>query len=393
MDTKNFPDLQVSSLAAQVPQNGGQSPAQEEQVNSPIDTARSILDNMKNQPCEAARQMADLMAMRIRSAPLLPAARAILAVDDVNIIDAKDFYLVKGKIKSGKSSLLKAFMCAIIAGQWNRVKSFLKNGKILYFDTEQKPQDCQSILTYCKTMTGCSDEYLDEHVMLFSVRKRERSLLMDDLAMQVSDWKPDLIIVDGLADCVRSFNDEVECSEFVHRLLCIVEDNDCALIGLIHENKASDDFNPKGHLGSLSQQKAAMIFETRKVGDIIKVTTSAARHKSMPDWYIRYDEDGMMQDGSDQFAELVDTRTKALRESNRAKAEKLTLERIALARDIICSNQGRISRADLTERMAKQLDRDRSTISGFISSQLGKAFFLVNDMIQESPETDLPFLG
>lgn len=194
------------------------------------------------------------------------------------------FYLVKGKIKSGKSSLLKAFMCAIIAGQWNRVKSFLKNGKILYFDTEQKPQDCQSILTYCKTMTGCSDEYLDEHVMLFSVRKRERSLLMDDLAMQVSDWKPDLIIVDGLADCVRSFNDEVECSEFVHRLLCIVEDNDCALIGLIHENKASDDFNPKGHLGSLSQQKAAMIFETRKVGDIIKVTTSAARHKSMPDW-------------------------------------------------------------------------------------------------------------
>ena len=52
---------------------------------------------------------------------------------------------------------------------------------------------------------------------------------------------------------------------------------------------------------------------------------------------------------------------------------------------------GRISRADLTARMAEQLQRDRSTISSFISSQLGKTLFLVDDMIQETSEAQLPF--
>lgn len=384
-------DLKNESSTVQAQESGVQASTPEQTVKSPIDAGRAILDEVMNQPSEDAKRMAELIAMRIKSNPLLPPAKTILSVDDVSVIEAGDMYLIKGKPKSGKSSVLKAFICAIVLGQWGRVKAFIKNLKILYIDTEQKPQDCQSILLYVKQMTGCSDEYLDEHIVLFSVRKRERNLLTDDLAFLVNIWKPNLIILDGAADFVNSFNDEVECTTFVHRLLCIVEENDCALIGLIHENKAADDFNAKGHLGSQFQQKSALIIEAIATGGLIKVTSSAARHKSMPDWYLMYDEDGMLQDGSELFSDLVSSRTQNLREANKAKSEKMIKERVELAHSIIRSNNGRISRAELTESMAEQLGRDRSTISSFISSQLGKTLFFVDDKIQETADQVLPF--
>lgn len=111
----------------------------------------------------------------------------------------------------------------------------------------------------------------------------------------------------------------------------------------------------------------------------------------MPDWYLTYDENGMLQDGSELFAELNANRSQNLREANREKSEKLTKERVEMAHTIIRSANGRISRADLTARMTEQLGRDRSTVSSFISSQIGKTLFLVNNMIQMTSETDLPF--
>lgn len=391
MNTLNEKDLKNDSSTIQAQESGAQSSTPEQTVMSPIDAGRAILDDVMSQQSEEAKRMAELVAMRIKSNPLLPPAKTILSVDDVSVIEAGDMYLVKGKPKSGKSSILKAFICAIVLGQWGRVKAFIKNLKILYIDTEQKPQDCQSILLYVRQMTGCTDEYLDEHVMLFSVRKRERNLLTDDLAFLVKNCKPNLIILDGAADFVNSFNDEIECTTFVHRLLCIVEENDCALIGLIHENKAADDFNAKGHLGSQFQQKSALIIEAIATGNLIKVTSSAARHKSMPDWYLTYDEDGMLQDGSELFSNQLSSRTQNMRETNKEKSEKLINERLEMAYAIIRESGGSISRKDLTSKLEKRTGRDRSTISGFISGQLGKTLFLVNDKIQETADQELPF--
>ncbi len=390
MNINNEKDLKNDSSIVQSQESGAQA-APQELEKSPMAAGRAILDGVMNQPNEAAKLVAELASMRIRSSPPLPPAKTILSVGGVSTIESGDIYLNKGKPKSGKSSVLKAFICAIILGAWGSIKAAVKGMKVLYIDTEQKPQDCQAVLTYVREVTGASDEYLDEHIMFYSVRKRERNLLAGDLALLVSHWKPQLIIIDGSADFVNSFNDEVECSQLVHQFICIVEENDCALLSLIHENKAADDFNAKGHLGSLLVQKSALVIETRKAGELIKVSCSEARHKSMPDWYLTYDENGMLQDGSELFAELTANRTQSLRDANKAKSEKLAKERLELAYAIIRSENGRISRADLTARMAAKLERDRSTISTFISTQIGKTLFLVNDMIQETPEANLPF--
>ena len=384
-------DLKNDSSTIQAQENGAQSSTLETTVKSPIDAGRTILDDVMNQQSEEAKLIAELVAMRIKSNPLLPPAKTILSVDDVSVIEVGDMYLIKGKPKSGKSSVIKAFICAIVLGQWGRVKAFIKNLKVLYIDTEQKPQDCQSILLYVKQVTSCTDEYLDEHIMLFSVRKRERNLLTDDLAFLVKNWKPNLIILDGAADFVNSFNDEVECAIFVHRLLCIVEENDCALIGLIHENKSQDDQNAKGHLGSLFQQKSALIIEAVSIGVLIKVTSSAARHKSMPDWYLTYDEEGMLQDGSELFSNQLSARTQNMRETKKAKSEKLIKERVEMAHAIIREGGGRICRKDLNSKLEKRTGLGRTTIASFISEQLGKSLFLIDGMIQETADQNLPF--
>ena len=99
----------------------------------------------------------------------------------------------------------------------------------------------------------------------------------------------------------------------------------------------------------------------------------------------------MLIDGSELFESFVSTRTEGLREANKAKSEQLKKERLDTAYAIIRANNGRISRNELAAKMAEQFDRDRSTMSSFIGSQLGKALFLVNDMVQESPDAILPF--
>lgn len=390
MNTEVEKDLQDDSSRVQTQENDAQASFNKSEMN-PIARGRAIMDEVMRQSGEAAMRMKELMGMRIRSSPLLPPVKTILSVNDVSVIEANDFYMIKGKPKSGKGSIVKALICAILVGQWGPVKAFIKNMKILYIDTEQKPQDCQSILLYAKELSGVTDEYLDDHVMLFAVRKRDRDKLADDLMMLATTWKPQMIIIDGLADFINSFNDEIESSQLIHRLLCICEENDCAIIGLIHENKAIDDTNAKGHLGTIGTQKAANVIEARKIGDIIKVCSSEARHKSMPDWYLAYDDNGMLIDGTELFNSYVSSRTESLREANKAKSEQMKKERLDVACNIIRANNGRIMRNELSAKMAEQLGRDRSTMSGFIGAQLGKTLFLVNGMIQESPDAVLPF--
>ena len=316
-----------------------------------------------------------LNSSRITTKTELKPVQTLLSIGDVSVIERGDIYGIKGKPKSGKTSANKALIGAALLGECCGVKARKPDLKVAYLDTEQKPQDTQGILNYVRKMAGDNaDDYIDNHFQLFSLRKRDYSTLTKDLLRIIIDYRPDIIIADGIADFVRSFNDEEASKAIILLELRIVDEFDCAIINLIHENKAYDDHNAKGHTGQLLTQKAAVMMEAKKEGQIIKVTCSESRHKSMPDWFLMYDEDNMLCDATEPY-----------KARKKAKAEKSNAQYLKVIKDILKETGEPFNRTDLSKKMAEKTGKSPQWMASVITSLIGKGIYLVDNMVQTTP--------
>lgn len=321
-----------------------------------------------------------LLEARLTTLTELPPVDIFLSMGGVSLIEGGDIYGIKGKPKTGKTSANKAIVTACLKGEFCGIKAEKPDLKVLYIDSEQKPGDTFGILKNIMYQAeDISEEYINSHLQLMSLRKRDYSKLPMDMLRLILEFRPEIIIIDGIADFVPSFNDEVSSKNLILLELRIVEDFGCAIINLIHENKAYEDHNAKGHLGQLLTQKASIMMETKKEGEIIKITNSESRHKAIPDWYLMYDGQGMLINAKDSYSDYL--------AAKKSQAKQIVeLERVKLAYSIIEEAEFPINRAELSRRMADKLNMARSTLSSFITSQLGKTLFIVDDKIYKTPE-------
>lgn len=315
---------------------------------------------------------------QITTKTLLKPRDTLLSIDGESLIERGDIYGIKGKPKSGKTSVNKVLIGAALLGECCGVEAGRPNLSLAYIDSEQKPQDTQEILNYIRKMAGdeTDDDYIDDHFKLYTLRKRDHSALSKDLLRIIIDHRPDIIIVDGIADLVPSINDEEASRAIILLETRLVDEFDCAIINLIHENKAYGDHNAKGHTGQLLTQKAAIMMETKKEGEIIKVTCSESRHKTMPDWYLMYDENDMLCDATEFY--------KAHKKEDPKKAYAQYLK---LAKEILKEVGKPINRTELSKMMAERTKKSPQRMATVITNLIGKGLYLVDKMVQtEEPQ-------
>ena len=309
---------------------------------------------------------------RITTKTILDPPRTLLSKDEVSLIERGDIYVIKGDPKTGKTSAVKALTGASLFGQCCGIEAKEKRLKVAYMDTEQKPEDTQGILNYLKQNAGeVSDDYIDTNFALYALRMRDHTTLGKDLLRIVNDEHPDIIIIDGIADFVNSFNDEIASKAIVLLLLRIVHEFKCAIICLIHENKARDDHNAKGHTGQLLAQKCAIEMRTKIENGIIQVVCTKARHKYVPDWYLTYDKNDMLCDATEPF--------KAMK-----VAETKDKEYLNVAQSII-NEVGPINRTELSKKMSEKTGRSLNWMATQITKLNGKGLYLVGDTVQITP--------
>jgi len=278
-------------------------------------TKMTLVDNMISQAVEqptAEEQAAQerqqeleerrkaLAKLRIMSTTEVRPEEPTLTVDGVGLFARDDIHAIKGKQKCGKTSALKVCISAWMQGQQFRVVSPLKQPRVLFLDTEQKQSDVKLIVTDVLQMTGLEAGYVDSQLAVYALRRRDFQLLLDDMRLLISDFQPDVVIIDGIVEFVASFNDESMAKQLIHELLCVSEDRHCAIVCVLHTNKADDDHNMRGHLGTMLAQKAGTVLECKKLSGIITVSCSDARHLEMPDWSISFDDDGHLLDADEQ---------------------------------------------------------------------------------------------
>ncbi len=378
-----------------VPQTGNlptkNETALESQVNNQVHkSVADIVGEAVNQPTAEeqakAERMELLWGLRIKTDTVVEPEQNVLSVDGVGFFAKDDLHGLKSKQKAGKTSVLKVCSAALMAGQVMRVKSELTQPVVLWLDTEQKPADVKAIVDDVKRLSGVSDDYLDNHVFLFPLRKMNYETLLGDTRMLIERVQPQVVLVDGVVDYVASFNDEMLSRQLINELMLMAQDYHCAIVCVLHENKASDDENMRGHLGTVLAQKAGTVLQCHKSKQgIITVSCPDSRHGAMPEWSICYDADGRLHDADERHRMEVEKERMSKNERRQQEKEQREKERVDLALGTVREAGGCISRKELTERLGDLFGVKRPTVATFISNQLGKTLVQTEDGIEVHP--------
>lgn len=363
-----------------------------------VDTVDDIVGEAVCQPGAVEQQREErrsaLSTMRVMSSTEVEPEVPALTVDDIGVFALGDIHGLKGKQKCGKTTALKVCLAAWMQGRQFRVVSGLEAPRVLYLDTEQKQSDVKLIVTDVIKMTGLAAEYVDDHLAVYALRRRDFQLLLDDMRLLIDDFRPQVVVVDGIVEFVASFNDEAMAKQLIHELLCISEDRRLAMVCVLHTNKADEDHNMRGHLGTMLAQKAGTVLECKKDkgSGVITVMCSDARHAEMPEWSIMFNEEGCIVDADEQRQQALEKRKAELQQRRQeANAEKQK-ERLDYALLCIRDHGGSISRKQLTAIMVNKFEVERTTISRFLAAQIeAKALYEVNKMIYASDDLALAF--
>ena len=363
------------------------------QVNNQAQkTVQSIVGEAVNQPTaeeqerERLRQM--LRETRIRSDTEVPEEQYSLSVTDAKGQETPffvrgDIHAVKAKAKAGKTTALKVMLAALLKGEQFLLKSLVEDARIVYFDTEQSRADTKHIFDDVAKMTGVGSEDIDSRVSLHSLRSIDQEQLLPLLRQAIMDFKPDVVFIDGIVEFVASFNDEVESKALIKALLKLAQDNNCAIVCVLHTNKSDDDHNMRGHLGSFLTQKAATVLECKKEkgSNVITVSCSEARHKEPAEWSITFGPDDTIISADEQRLQLREKQEAEKKQkqaaAKEAKREQKLLKDLNTAQHIIREAGGSIIRSELNRLWVEKTGQDRSTVSRHI-----------NDLIMEGKLTE-----
>lgn len=389
----NNPETQAESL-----QNVQQTEGLTGQVDNHAKTVQDIVGEAVAQPTaeeqkkELLRQL--LCETRIRTDTEVPPEEYSLEVDGKGIFALRDIHAIKAKQKAGKTTALKVFIAALLLGVMFRLKSLLEKPRIVFFDTEQSRTDTKLILEDVAQMTGLPPDVIDSQVSLHSLRRIDQEQLLPLLEVVLEDEKPQVVMLDGIVEFVASFNDETESKRLIKELLKLSDQHNCAIICVLHTNKADEDHNMRGHLGTMLAQKSATVLECvkEKGSSVITVKCSEARHEEMPEWSISFDEEGHIIDADEQRRQLLEQRKAEQLQKRQEAIDKEKQERLEKCLRVLTDKGGTVSRKQLTEILIKVFERERSTVSSYISKWLKDgSLFEVNGMIQVSNDLALPF--
>lgn len=376
----------------QQPQAGGQADKQaREAVNV-------IVGKGVNQPSEKEQLREKLRGIlrktRIRTDTVVPPEEYALEVDGKGIFALRDIHAIKAKQKAGKTTALKVMMAALLQGEIFRLKSLLEKPRIVFFDTEQSRTDTKLIIEDVAQMTQLPSEVIDAQVSLHSLRRIDQEQLLPLLEVVLEDEKPQVVMLDGIVEFVGSFNDETESKRLIKDLLKLSDQHNCAIVCVLHTNKADEDHNMRGHLGTMLAQKSATVLECVKErgSSVITVRCSEARHEEMPEWSITFNVEGHIVDADEQRRQLLEQRRAEQQQKRQEALDKEKQERLEKCIHILTDKGGMVSRKQLTEILVNVFDRKRPTVATYITEWLKDGKLVeVNGMIQVSNNLALPF--
>ena len=299
-----------------------------------------------------------------------PPEECLLMVDGVPFFAKGDISAIKAKQKQGKTNAISIMVAAILCGKWGQLECALKNARVMVIDTEQKPADTQLVYNRTLELAGLPKKDIFTRFRTYNFRAYSREEKINAMKLAIMEFKPDIVFIDGIVDLMGNFNEVDDSKEIIEEMLRLAIKEcsgvDIAIVCVLHTNKATDDHNMRGHVGTMLAQKSGTVLEVRKSNGIIIVSNPDSRHQEVPEWSFRFDNSGNIVDASQERLDIqADIRRKRADEQLE-KEEKVKRERFEAMEKIVNGAKGNIKRSDLKQALMDALKKSKATINNYL---------------------------
>lgn len=236
-------------------------------------------------PDKKVISLVDIEKHRILPTDDIPKPDVVLSVGGKIISTRKNIFGITGKAKVGKSFLMALINAsALRKGEFGVLSSYMPKGKdgIIYIDTEQSNYHVSLALKRIKTMI--EDKPMDNLKMYAfdSVPTAERYDYSEFLINNTEGVG--LVIIDGIADLVKTVNDEIIACDMADTLRRWATINDIAIGYVLHQNP-SDNAKMRGHLGTVLMNKSETVIQisSSKENESVKLVETTQTRNAKPD--------------------------------------------------------------------------------------------------------------
>lgn len=250
----------------------------------------------------------------------------LFSIGGVPTIPLAELIGIKGRAKMGKSQFEYVLIAVMLAGlSRGSIKPLQANYKVLLFDTEQSQASlkkcCQRALKYADLPIDKNDvRFIPFFMRPLSIDERKQAI-----ENAVREERPDIIFIDGVRDLLQDFNSLEQSGNLIQWLLHLTAEYGCTIFSVLHQNKAKDDGNMRGHLGTELLNKLTDCFEVSKKDGKFIVSCTDSRNIQCPDFAFSIDANGefrdeILPDDNKSFARVEEIK-KILRTCYKAKSE------------------------------------------------------------------------
>ena len=240
--------------------------------------------NIKDPICEALQHAGeptlitpDIVALdedRVTSETHVEPEEFLMTLGDMPCFPRCDVSVLSGQPKTGKTSLTSMIMACCATNQVLKLKRNTDQPlKVLWFDTEQSLASTKRILK--ERVGGLIEGAFPEDLFyVFNTRRRTPKERSERLALAIETYRPDIVIIDGVADMTDDINSGTDSTAVMQQMLSLAQEYKCNITANIHLNRSGDRQNLRGWLGTLMLQKSYEVFNCEKLADGETLTVS-----------------------------------------------------------------------------------------------------------------------
>lgn len=225
-------------------------------------------------------------------------AEPMIAIDGSCLCSAGNISAIVGEAKSKKTFLTTAIVASAIAYRFKSTLAFknVSNNitlNVLWLDTEQSEGHVRKVIDRINTITGIKSTSIAEDTRLnvYALRELDPKQRRDVLRDALYTLRPNLVVIDGVADMQHDTNDLRESEALVGELMALSTGYNCHIICILHTNPGTD--KARGHVGSALQRKAESVLYVHKVDDISIVEPQFCRNEPFTRFAFKVNEEGL----------------------------------------------------------------------------------------------------
>lgn len=233
----------------------------------------------------------DISALVIDLAEQLPDPQPIVRIWGNLIASRGNVSTVVGLAKSRKT-----FLTAAVASGFLSSSDFLgfdtpATGKVVYIDTEQARAHVHKIARRILRSIGLPTDRNHDQLVVAALRELTPDQRREATGEILRRYKPDLLILDGVADLCNDPNDLHESEALTCELMRWSSEYDNHILCVLHTNPGGD--KARGHLGSALLRKSETVMLVKADGDTSTVGPQYCRNEPFTEFAFQINTSGL----------------------------------------------------------------------------------------------------